>query len=355
MLSREMYTAEYIAELHERTGNDPALLERVIFAFGLLEAIRKVGLSFCFKGGTSLMLLLDHPRRLSTDIDIIVAPGTDIDDYIRKAGEIFPFKDVEESIRAGQNNIEKRHFRFTYYSPCSRRDVTILLDILIEDILYSTLIERPIRNGLLLTEGDDLSVVIPDANGLLGDKLTAFAPHSTGIQFGIGKELEIIKQLFDCGVLFDAMGNLAEVRRTYNRIVKSEMAYRGICSSPEKVLEDTLRGALCIASRGKYFREDYAYYRDGIMRIRNHIIGEKFSCEVAGKYAGRVMYLVSAMLVGLDDVISTSDSSLYASHEIDIPNPRVFSYLRYIDPASYRYIAEAFRLLQDIDSHVFTL
>ena len=82
---------------------------------------------------------------------------------------------------------------------------------------------------------------------------------------------------------------------------------------------------------------------------------EKFSCEAAGKYAGRVMYLVSAMLVGLDDVISTSDSSLYASHEIDIPNPRAFSYLRYIDPASYRYIAEAFRLLQDIDSHVFTL
>ena len=345
MLSREMYTAEYIAELHERTGNDPALLERVIFAFGLLEAIRKVGLSFCFKGGTSLMLLLDHPRRLSTDID----------DYIRKAGEIFPFKDVEESIRAGQNNIEKRHFRFTYYSPCSRRDVTILLDILIEDILYSTLIERPIRNGLLLTEGDDLSVVIPDANGLLGDKLTAFAPHSTGIQFGIGKELEIIKQLFDCGVLFDAMGNLAEVRRTYNRIVLSEIAYRGICSSPGNVLEDTLRGALCIASRGKYNREDYAYYRDGIMCIRNHIIGEKFSCEVAGKYAGRVMYLASALLVGLDDVIRGSEPSLDASCKIDIPNQKAFAYLRYIDPASYGYIAEAFRLLQDIDSHVFTL
>lgn len=89
-----MYTGEYIQSLHERTGNDPALLERVIYAFGLLEAIRRVELPFCFKGGTSLMLLLDHPRRLSTDIDIIVEPGTDIDDYIRRAGEIFPFIDV---------------------------------------------------------------------------------------------------------------------------------------------------------------------------------------------------------------------------------------------------------------------
>ena len=32
MLSRDMYTDEYIQSLYERTGNDPALLERVIYA-----------------------------------------------------------------------------------------------------------------------------------------------------------------------------------------------------------------------------------------------------------------------------------------------------------------------------------
>ena len=74
-----MYTDEYIRELQNRTGNDPALLERVVYAFGLLEAIRRVELPFCFKGGTSLMLLLEHPGRLSTDIDIVVEPGTAID------------------------------------------------------------------------------------------------------------------------------------------------------------------------------------------------------------------------------------------------------------------------------------
>lgn len=37
MLSRDMYTEEYIQGLYERTGNDPALLERVIYAFGLPE------------------------------------------------------------------------------------------------------------------------------------------------------------------------------------------------------------------------------------------------------------------------------------------------------------------------------
>ena len=33
MLSGKMYTDEYIRELQNRAGNDPALLERVVYAF----------------------------------------------------------------------------------------------------------------------------------------------------------------------------------------------------------------------------------------------------------------------------------------------------------------------------------
>ncbi len=346
MLSRDMYTSEYIQSLHEQTGNDPALLERVIYAFGLLEAIRRVELPFCFKGGTSLMLLLDHPRRLSTDIDIICKPGTDIDDYIRKAGEIFPFIDVEEHIRVGKNNIEKRHFRFKYNSPKSGRDVTILLDVLFENIQYSATVERPIKNELLLTKGDDLSVIIPDVNGILGDKLTAFAPHTTGIPFGITKELEIVKQLFDCGSLFDAMNDYGAVRASYDKIVKSEMGYRGLAISTEEVLKDTIKGSLCIASRGQSDGEEYSYYKDGISRIRNHILGSKFSGEIAGAYASRVLYIASSMLVGSDFVNKITDSSGYLEQKIELPKPKSFSYLRIVDPIAYGYIVEAGKLLQ---------
>ena len=94
MLSKSIYTGEYIQELYERTGNDPALLERAIYAFGLLVAIKKVELPLCFKGGTSLMLLLDHPRRLSADIDIFVEPGSDVGANICKSGGAFPYSGV---------------------------------------------------------------------------------------------------------------------------------------------------------------------------------------------------------------------------------------------------------------------
>ena len=328
MLSKSIYTGEYIQELYERTGNDPALLERAIYAFGLLEAIKKVELPFCFKGGTSLMLLLDHPRRLSTDIDIIVEPGIDIDEYIRKSGEIFPFIDVEEHIRVGKNNIEKRHFRFKYHSPRSDRDVTILLDVLFEKIQYGTTVERPIKNDLLLTEGENLSVIVPDVNGIL---------------------VEIIKQLFDCGSLFDVMDNYAEVCASYDRIVRSEMSYRGLSLSPEEVLKDTIKGSLCIASRGQVNKEDYTYYKDGISRIRNHILGGKFSGDIAGAYASRVLYLTSSMYVGRDSATRINDASAYSNQRIDLPKPKSFSYLRIVDPIAYGYAVEAGKLLKGAD------
>lgn len=287
MLSKTMFSNEYVQELHEKTQGDPLLIERMIYAFGLLEAIQLSGLPFCFKGGTSLLLLLDTPRRFSTDIDIIVTPGTDIDGYIAKAGSFFPFIRVEEDFRKLQAGINKRHFRFTYHSPTGNHDVHILLDVLFEDIPYAKTIALPIRNNLIVVEGPDTTVTTPTINGLLADKLTAFAPHTTGIPFGIGKELEIIKQLYDCGTLFELMDNYDEVCSTYQRTAAMEIRYMKLVISPDSVLRDTVDACLCIASRGKHHKDDYMYFKDGISRIRNHIISDRFTGESAGHMPAR--------------------------------------------------------------------
>ena len=239
MLLRENYTADHIAKLREQTGADPSILERTVFAFGLLEAIRSVNMPFIFKGGTSLLVTLDKPRRLSTDIDIIVAPDTDVDSYIEKAGIIFPFIGVEEHKRRGINNIEKRHFRFRFLSPRTGKEINILLDVVFEDNPYLKLAERPIRSSLLLCEGEDLKVYLPDKNCILGDKLTAFAPRTTGIPFGVDKELEIIKQLFDCWTLLQEMDDYKTVASVYDKVSHIELGYRGLNSFPSDCLKDS--------------------------------------------------------------------------------------------------------------------
>lgn len=85
MILPENYSLEHIDGLAKRYGSDRFIAERAMYAFGLLEAISRTGLKFTFKGGSCIMLLLDNPKRLSTDIDIMVDPGTDVKHYIEVA------------------------------------------------------------------------------------------------------------------------------------------------------------------------------------------------------------------------------------------------------------------------------
>ncbi len=235
MITRENYSIEHIMKLHESSKRDPNLIERVLFAFGLLEALRRVELPFIFKGGTSLLLILDKPMRLSTDIDIIVEPGTEVDVYLEKAAKIFPFKAYEEQIRKGKNNIEKRHFKFQFESPRTKGPVEIILDILFESSKYANTIDKNINCELLLTEPEYLQVKVPDVNSILADKLTAFAPHTTGVLVDTRKDLEIMKQMFDVYSLigvFQTLANMDALTNIYNRYGFDTLAERMIAKNP---------------------------------------------------------------------------------------------------------------------------
>jgi len=81
---------------------------------------------------------------------------------------------------------------------------------------------------------------LPTVGCILGEKLTAFAPHTTGIPFGIGKELEIVKQMYDVACLFDVATDYNDVYETYMATVKSEISYREKNLSYQDALMDTI-------------------------------------------------------------------------------------------------------------------
>ena len=59
MIADQCFTNEWHARKREELGGcDPALLEKTIHAFALLDALAARGLDFVFKGGTSLLLRL---------------------------------------------------------------------------------------------------------------------------------------------------------------------------------------------------------------------------------------------------------------------------------------------------------
>lgn len=345
MILEQNYTLEHIEEIKGSRKVDKTILERSIYALGLLEALERVGLPFIFKGGTCLLLLLDSPKRLSTDIDIIVKPGTDFEHYLEEASRIIPFKRKEEQERKRTGNIEKRHYKFTYDSPAYGREFYILLDILFEENHYAKLISRPIQNSLILTEDPYFPVTMPTADCILGDKLTAFAPHTTGIPFGIDKELEIIKQMYDVACLFDEVKNSKDVYDSYMATVETETAYRQKDITYKDALLDTIDASACIASRG-LIGEDYPLYLKGIKSIIDHVFAGRFTAEIAVGKACKVMYIATCILTNTE-ITRINDVSEYLSKPIKIAKYSKLSKIRRLEPEGYAYVVEATNLLSE--------
>lgn len=111
MIDKKSFGKEFIElQIKKYPYVDPAKMETTIFAFGLLDELIKNGLPFIFKGGTSLLLLLDDPKRVSTDIDIIVPIEVEFDSFFDRVKKRFPFYEGEE--RGDTSNPCFRHFYF---------------------------------------------------------------------------------------------------------------------------------------------------------------------------------------------------------------------------------------------------
>jgi predicted nucleotidyltransferase component of viral defense system len=127
MIDIKSLTAVWIAEKRKKYRKDPGLMESMIHALYLLEQLQLTGLDFIFKGGTTLILLMEEPRRFSVDIDIIVNPKIN-----RKELEMFLSKIVTSSAfirmeldekRSYLGEIPKAHYKFIYSSNFVNKNV----------------------------------------------------------------------------------------------------------------------------------------------------------------------------------------------------------------------------------------
>jgi len=244
------------------------------------------------------------------------------------------------------NFILQSTYKFVYDSPIKGSDFYILLDILFERNNYVGLKELPIRNELLITEGEDLTVKVPSAESMLGDKLTAFAPHTTGILLHDKNKrvMEIMKQMYDVSSLVDVCTDFDEVYRTYQNVLKSEIAYRGKDYTEQQCLEDTMNACICIASRGKCNPEDYTEYVRGIRDLRTHIFAEQYSPELAVIRAAKIIYLAACMMKE-EDYVGVTDFRDFAGEKLTREDLIVLRTLRKGNPLAYAYVVKADQLL----------
>ena len=196
MISAQSRTKDWIMNIRgtSRTPTDPILIEKMILALVLLENLRISGLDFIFKGGTSMLLVMGAPMRFSIDLDIVMETDLGLEKALQSVLQQGVFHRVEEDERTSQ--IPKQHYKFYFHSAIENKESSILVDILFEENPYPACLMVSIQSDLVVTEGENPQIKCPSSECLLGDKLTAFAPRTTGILYGKNKELEIIKPTF---------------------------------------------------------------------------------------------------------------------------------------------------------------
>ncbi len=299
MINQNKISIDWINKVSVENRNaDKILVEKVIRALLLLEGLVKQKLPFVFKGGTALMLHLNSTKRLSIDIDIILPTVPNNLEGLLDATAIEQgFIRKELQFRNTPSNIKKEHYKF-FYTPIHKSNLAddyVLLDILFEKAKYEQVIKIPIQSTFLQIKGSPLLVDVPSLEDILGDKLTAFAPNTTGIPYFKKEDsmsMEIMKQLYDIGNLLDVVNDTQIIKSTFYRFAKTELSYRNQSGINEKdVLEDILQTSLCIATRGSDGKGNFEELQHGIRRIAGYIFSESYHIEKAILHASKAAYL----------------------------------------------------------------
>ncbi|RZK25865.1 MAG: hypothetical protein EOO43_04410 [Flavobacterium sp.] len=294
MITPATYTLEWIMALRSKLGKkvDPKMIEKVINALVLLEKLRINGLELIFKGGTSLLLTAKTPKRFSIDIDIITEhTEKEITAVLDKiVGDGLFLRWEADNDRKTAIEAPVTHYKLYYKSKVDTSHVEepILLDVLHTANPYPVVVDHPVEHDWLQCEGEPVLVKVPVYDCILGDKLTAFAPKTTGILYTKERPVEVIKQLYDLSYLFDKIESLPLVKESYEHVVVEELAFRKLTITYAEVLDDTIEACLVIAQRKE--SEEFNHLHRGIMNITNFII-DRFKIEEAIVAAGKIAYL----------------------------------------------------------------
>ncbi|MDG5767370.1 nucleotidyl transferase AbiEii/AbiGii toxin family protein [Balneolales bacterium ANBcel1] len=352
MIHQEAITTEWIQKTAKKLRSaDPSLVEKAIWALRLLEGLVKQNIPFVFKGGTALMLHLDSAKRLSIDIDIILPERE------TEQGHIFDLVAKQQGFlrwelqkRKTDTSITKAHYKF-FYTPVRKgagKEDYVLLDVLHENVHYEKLVSLPVQSVFVPQTDAPKKVKVPTLDDLLADKLTAFAPNTTGIPYFRNENsmsMEIIKQLFDIGNLFDRAEDLNRIRTTFKKFAVVELSYRGQKGlTPKDVLDDIIQTSLCLVSRGKDGTGNYEELESGIKRVSGFIFSERYHLEKAITHASKAAWLASLIASEGKGISRYGEPSEMKDWEINEPMNTKLNKLKKSNPEAFYYWYQIYTL-----------
>lgn len=349
MLAEQIRNKESLEEvINELKKDNPAanlqLLEKTIGALYLVENLSNNGLDFIFKGGTSLVLLLNDLKRFSVDVDIITEESREkvleCIENIVKSNELFTRYEENKRDNSASQRMKLQHYKFFFQSATDESEKYILLDVAYEDNKYPEIITKNIKNVKLKITSDSI-VKLPTIDSILGDKLTVLATKTTGISYDSNKELELMKQLYDVDKLFNESENVKIIRESFIAIANRELKYRNLYEvTYDDVLddiEDFCKDIILLK------QEHIEKINSGMKSLKNFILERKFLIDVEVlTVASKVLYLISLIRYEKNTIEKYTENVVIPEVIVPLEYKKRLNKIKKYNNEAYYYILKSF-------------
>ena len=252
------------------------------------------------------------------------------------------FTRYEENIRenSASQRMELQHFKFFFKSATDGSEKYILLDVAYEDNKYPETITKKIQNNKLKVASESV-VKLPSIESILGDKLTVLATKTTGISYNSGKELELMKQLYDVDKLFNEFENAKIIRDSFIDIASRELKYRKLFEvTYDDVLDDIEDFCKDIILLNQAHVEKI---NSGMKSLKNFILEKNFLIDIEVlTAASKVLYLINLIKSEKYTIEKYGENPVIS--EIDIPSEykKRLNKIKKYNKEAYYYILKSF-------------
>ena len=275
------FTKEHIAS--HALAASPALAEQAIHCLELVAELSWADLSYQFKGGNSLLVVLQSPKRFSIDVDIATNESREaleavLDKIVQTCGVFYKWTHRQHKTKPWLPLASYYLFYKSQY--VNDKDAFVMLDAQLKRSPY--MVKRiPIVCGELFHTVVKAEVPLPA--GIVGDKLLTLGPQTLGIPIGKGKEAQRLKHVFDVSRLLEEMPLLDDIRESFRACIEHENGLQEKAITEKQILDDTLlfcKPVITASAAPTVATEDNPYFAEsvkGLPGFASHLFEKGYS------------------------------------------------------------------------------
>lgn len=223
-----------------RFNASSVLAEQAVHCLELVAELASSGLSFQFKGGNSLLIILGEPKRFSIDVDIASdRPREEIEAALDKIVARFgTFTRWERRQHKTKPWLPLSSY-LLYYNGVfdTSPNAHVMFDVQMRRSPYKTEFKK-VRCGNVYQA--DAKVELPVPSSIIADKLLTLGPATLGIPIGRGKEAQRLKHVYDVSRIAATLPDVAGMREVFHACLRQENDLQETCHTAAEVVKDTL-------------------------------------------------------------------------------------------------------------------